>query len=75
LDISHNKLGILPGFIGSLTKLKALNLHSTWITELPEWLDNLRNLEDLDISSNCFTQNIDEVYEEIYRKLPKLKRY
>jgi Leucine-rich repeat (LRR) protein len=70
LDISHNMLYTLPDFIENLTKLKTLNLHSTWIKELPEWIGDLKNLVDLDISSNDII-----VDPEIVKKLPKLKYF
>jgi len=53
-----------------LKKLKYLNLHSTWIKELPKWIINLKNLVELDISSNDIT-----VDPDITNKLPKLKKY
>ena len=70
LDLSHNKFYILPEFIGNLTKLKRLNLHSTWITEFPEWISNLKNLVDLDISNNDIN-----VKPAMVTKLKKLKNY
>ena len=71
LNISGEKLSVLPVEISNCKKLKELNLKNNQISELPSWIANLTELEVLDISGNRHL-NIKTAFELI-SKLPKLK--
>ncbi|CAH2234399.1 jg21203 [Pararge aegeria aegeria] len=52
LDISHNKLTVLPPGMGYLVRLVELNLSHNELPELPPDIVNLRDLKKLNISNN-----------------------
>ncbi|XP_004928550.1 leucine-rich repeat-containing protein 57 [Bombyx mori] len=57
LDLSKNKLSVLPDDLSKLKHLKQLNLDSNKLQALPESLINLKKLEVLNISNN-FVQTL-----------------
>ncbi|MDR2815162.1 MAG: AAA family ATPase, partial [Proteiniphilum sp.] len=52
LDVSYNKLPVLPESIGNLTSLETLNVRCNELMELPEAIGKLTMLNTLDISYN-----------------------
>lgn len=52
LDLSLQKLKVLPPEIGKLKNLRILNIAFNHFTSLPETIGELENLEILDISGN-----------------------
>ena len=58
LNISSNKLTILPSMIRQLINLKELNISSNRLTSLPEFLGGLPNLVSLIISNNPLPKEI-----------------
>jgi Leucine-rich repeat (LRR) protein len=72
LIIGVNKnLAVFPEEIRQLTWLTSLTVFFTEIEELPEWVGNLKNLVELDISNNDIVVNP----KNIIKKLPKLNIY
>ena len=55
LNLSHNKINLLPNNIGQLDKLKELVLYYNNIHSLPESINNLENLERLALDKNKIT--------------------
>uniref|UniRef100_A0A914XRC2 Leucine-rich repeat-containing protein 57 n=1 Tax=Plectus sambesii TaxID=2011161 RepID=A0A914XRC2_9BILA len=53
LDLSHNKLPQIPGFIGQFVALKQLHLDHNRLTFLPDELGNLKKLEILSVRENA----------------------
>lgn len=56
LDLSSQRLNILPPEIGQLTNLVSLNIFKNALTELPPELGDLTSLRSLDIHTNKLTQ-------------------
>jgi Leucine-rich repeat (LRR) protein len=52
LDLSNNKLHLLPPIIGSLVQLEELNLSGNCLLEVPEFVLSLPKLKVLNISNN-----------------------
>jgi Leucine-rich repeat (LRR) protein len=72
LLIGVNKnLAVFPEEIRQLTWLTSLTVFCTEIKELPEWVGNLKNLIELDISNNDIVVNP----KNVIKKLHKLKEY
>jgi Leucine-rich repeat (LRR) protein len=71
LNISGEKLSVLPIEVSNCKKLKELNLSNNQISELPSWVANFSELEVLDISGNR-NLNIKLAFDVI-SKLPNLK--
>jgi Leucine-rich repeat (LRR) protein len=55
LDISENKINIIPPWIGEFQVLKSLNLSKNSITHLPCELSQLKKLEILNVSFNSLS--------------------
>jgi Leucine-rich repeat (LRR) protein len=55
LDLSDNKLTVLPKEISTLTNLQSLNLSWNSLTVLPKEISTLTNLQSLDLSWNSLT--------------------
>ncbi|KAJ8291134.1 hypothetical protein GJAV_G00021770 [Gymnothorax javanicus] len=52
VDLSSNKIEVLPACIGSFLLLKSLTLNSNKITSLPEEIGKLKKLETLHLNGN-----------------------
>uniref|UniRef100_A0A1I8B7U7 PDZ domain-containing protein n=1 Tax=Meloidogyne hapla TaxID=6305 RepID=A0A1I8B7U7_MELHA len=55
LDVSENKIKVIPTEIGMLSSLEELNLSKNEIVEIPEEIGYCQNLVCLDISTNILT--------------------
>jgi len=55
LDLSTNKIEILPEAIGNFTVLKNLNLNNNLLRSLPNSIGKLKKLETLQLSNNSLT--------------------
>ncbi|XP_046390373.1 leucine-rich repeat-containing protein 40-like isoform X2 [Ischnura elegans] len=55
LEVSHNKLTVVPPGVGFLTRLKQLSMSHNDISDLPPDIGNLRVLQVLDLSYNKLT--------------------
>lgn len=55
LDLSQNKIKIIPEFIGTFVNLKHFNLNSNKIHFIPEEMGHLRKLETLSMNSNLLS--------------------
>uniref|UniRef100_A0A7E4VMT8 PPM-type phosphatase domain-containing protein n=1 Tax=Panagrellus redivivus TaxID=6233 RepID=A0A7E4VMT8_PANRE len=60
LNLSGNRISILPGNIRMLFNLTTLNLGNNWLTTLPRQLIECQHLTSLDLSFNRF-QHVPEV--------------
>ncbi|XP_002732988.1 uncharacterized protein LOC100373613 [Saccoglossus kowalevskii] len=56
LDISSNKLVVLPTTISCMKNLRELNLSENRLVDLPDQLGNLPHLQVLDLSSNLLRE-------------------
>ncbi|XP_053130001.1 leucine-rich repeat-containing protein 57 isoform X4 [Hemicordylus capensis] len=56
IDLSNNKIEILPPLMGKFSVLKSLALNHNKLTALPEELCRLKKLEILHLNSNQLTQ-------------------
>ncbi|KAG5857171.1 leucine-rich repeat-containing protein 57 [Anguilla rostrata] len=52
VDLSNNKIEVLPAFIGSFLQLKSLTLNSNKFTTLPDEIGKLKKLETLHLNGN-----------------------
>jgi EIX receptor 1/2 len=67
LDLSCNKFSIIPEFIGSLTKLRYLNLSFNYFSgTIPQQFGNLSSLISLDLSSNHFNYVLTEDHNLVW---------
>lgn len=55
LDLSENKIEVIPGFIGHFQQLKQLNVSANHLTSLPDELGQLSKLETLTATNNKIT--------------------
>lgn len=55
LNLSHNKIAILPKAMANLVNLKELYLKKNLISEIPNWLLCLSKLQRFDLSENNLT--------------------
>lgn len=55
LDLSENRIQILPPFFGQFEILKQLHLNDNLLTSVPDELGNLKKLEVLNLSGNQLT--------------------
>ncbi|XP_060071255.1 leucine-rich repeat-containing protein 57-like [Ylistrum balloti] len=55
LDLSENKIPLIPPVIGSFSLLKNVNLSKNRLESLPAEFGNLKKLESLSLESNCLT--------------------
>lgn len=62
LDLSYNALGLAPN-VSQLSRLSALTLNKTGISELPEGLLQLKHLTTADLSDNAITQMPSDILE------------
>ncbi len=65
LDLSDNKLALIPSFIGQFAILKHLNLDSNRLTFLPDEIGHLKKLEFFSAKNNCIC-SIPETLEAIF---------
>jgi Leucine-rich repeat (LRR) protein len=73
LDLSENRIRVLPESIGQLSNLKTLYLFYNQITSLPESLGNLKGLQWLGLTGN---NNIPKkAIRELKKKLPATRIY
>ncbi|KAG9336382.1 hypothetical protein AGOR_G00107920 [Albula goreensis] len=52
VDLSSNKIEVLPAFIGNFLQLKSLTLNSNKLTSLPDEIGKLKKLETLHMNGN-----------------------
>lgn len=55
LDVSENKLTVLPTYVGSFAQLKSLNINNNRLTSLPPQIGSLQRLETLMVEHNRIT--------------------
>eukprot|EP01080_Neovahlkampfia_damariscottae_P010115 gene10115-2534_t len=73
LDLSNNKLNVLPSEFKKLEKLKLLDLSNNDFTEFPLVLKYMKNINEIIISSNRI-EKFPEMDEETNLKIFKSKR-
>ncbi|XP_037550628.1 leucine-rich repeat-containing protein 57 [Nematolebias whitei] len=56
VDLSGNKIEVLPAFIGNFLQLKSLTLNSNRLTILPDEIGKLKKLETLSLNGNQIQQ-------------------
>ncbi|XP_017541899.1 leucine-rich repeat-containing protein 57 [Pygocentrus nattereri] len=56
VDLSSNKIEVLPAFIGSFQQLKSLTINSNKLTNLPNDIGKLKKLETLMLNGNLLQQ-------------------
>ncbi|XP_013877572.1 leucine-rich repeat-containing protein 57 [Austrofundulus limnaeus] len=56
VDLSGNKIEVLPAFIGNFLQLKSLTLNCNRLTVLPEDIGKLKKLETLSLNGNRLQQ-------------------
>ncbi|KAL1257590.1 hypothetical protein QQF64_010834 [Cirrhinus molitorella] len=56
VDLSNNKIEVLPAFIGGFQQLKSLTISSNKLTSLPNDIGKLKKLETLILSGNQLKQ-------------------
>ena len=61
LNLTHNRISILPGDIGALSSLVTLNLSGNRLSTLPLSISRLRALKTLDLTENNFSTLMDEL--------------
>jgi len=55
LDLSDNKIEIIPSFLGEFVSLKQLTINNNHISEIPFEISSLKKLETLSLSLNIIT--------------------
>jgi Leucine-rich repeat (LRR) protein len=55
LDLSHNRIQILPVGIGLLTQLEELNLSNNFLADIPMELGSCKTLHHLELQRNLFS--------------------
>lgn len=55
IDLSDNKIKIIPSFVGDFTSLKRLSINNNSIGDIPIEISHLKKLETLSLSYNCIT--------------------
>ncbi|XP_058255594.1 leucine-rich repeat-containing protein 57 isoform X1 [Hemibagrus wyckioides] len=56
VDLSSNRINLLPGFIGNFQQLKSLTISNNRLTSLPDEMGKLRKLETLVLTGNQLSQ-------------------